>query len=80
MSVMACRFVVTSLIVLSRLPMMSGGVFMVFSGFFVMLRTFMLSHCVPLSLKITRIGIAGLFLSIIFNRLTGPLKESAPRR
>jgi hypothetical protein len=44
MSVMTCRFVGTSLMVLGRLPMMSGGVFVVFSGFFVMLRTCMLSH------------------------------------
>jgi len=80
MSVMACRFVVTSLMVLSRLPMMSGGVFVVFSSFSVMLRTFMLSHCVPLPSEITRIGIAGLLLSVVFNRITGPLKESALRR
>ena len=44
MSMMAGCFVVTSLVVFGSLPMMSSGVFMVFGGFFVMLRTFMLGH------------------------------------
>jgi hypothetical protein len=52
MSMMACRFVGTSLMVLSCLPMMSGGVFVVFSSFFVMLRAFMLSHFVSLLQKL----------------------------
>jgi hypothetical protein len=45
-SMMACRFMGASLVVLRRLPMMSGRVFVVFSGFVVMLRAFMLRHFV----------------------------------
>jgi hypothetical protein len=58
MSMMACRFVGTSLMMLRRLPMMAGGVFVVFSSFLVMLRAFMLSHFVALLSKITRLCIA----------------------
>lgn len=46
MSMMPCRFVGTSLMMLRRLPMMSGGVFVVFGGFLVMLRAFVLCHSV----------------------------------
>jgi hypothetical protein len=77
MSVMSCRFVVTSLMMLGRLFMMSGCVFVVFSGFFVMLRTFMLSHFASLLYKIRRIHIMQVLLSIVFDRITGPLKRES---
>jgi len=75
MSVMTCRFVGTSLMMLGRFLMMSSGVFVVFSGFFVMLRTFMLSHFASLLYEIRRIHIMQILLSIVFDRITGPLKR-----
>jgi hypothetical protein len=45
MSMMACHFVRTCFMVLCSLPMMTGCVFVVLSGFRVMLRAFMFSHC-----------------------------------
>jgi hypothetical protein len=44
--------------------MMVGGVFVMFSGFFVMLHAFTLSHFVSLLSKITRTRITQLFLSV----------------
>ena len=44
MSMMTRSFVGTSFVVLCRLPMMFGGVLVVFSGLFMTLRAFVLCH------------------------------------
>jgi hypothetical protein len=44
MGMMPCRFVVAGFMMLGRLLVMLGRMPVVFSRFFVMLRTFMLSH------------------------------------
>jgi hypothetical protein len=48
MSMMAGHFVGTSLMLLRSLPMMLGCVLVVFGGFFMMLRAFVLGHLVSL--------------------------------
>jgi hypothetical protein len=44
MSMMTGHFVGASLMLLRSLPMVSGGVLVMFGGFFVMLRAFVLGH------------------------------------
>jgi len=73
MSMVTCRFVGASLMVLRRFPMMSCGVLVMFGSFLMMLRAFMVGHFFPLPSKITRLRIARLFVSVFFNGITGRL-------
>jgi hypothetical protein len=74
MSMMAGHFVGTSLMLLCSLTMVSGSVFVMFSGFFVMFSAFVLGHFVSSPIQNSAITDTGFYVSVVFNRITVPLR------